>query len=331
MSKIKAKETDSSLEKEYVRSVIKLGNSKAITFPQGWANKADLEERSEVYLYPLDDNSLLIRATKNKKQTLFRIDANKWPINLIKQALISAFKLDVNEIYIKYNPKIQEDLLELLTQLRSEMIGMDFKELLETNEYLIYFLLDTSKKKFEDVLMELINTFKKIVENAIAGTPKKNNELILAEIDRKYSLARRILITGLSEYPISKGYRNLPIIQFLGDRVVLLYVKDFINESLTLHNFPEEIIKKYAKLLQKIPSLLIDIVENYDKIDLDTISEFYNYLHNLSETLENIKKGESFEDLEIRNLIRYYLNSFQSFFDIGITRLLESEIGMTQN
>ncbi|TFG09213.1 MAG: hypothetical protein EU539_00140 [Promethearchaeota archaeon] len=320
---------ESDLKKKYVRSVIKLGNSKAITFPQDWAIKANLEERAEVTLYPIDDKSLVIRTiNKEKPKTIFRIDANKWPINLVRQALISAFKLDVNEIYIKYDKKNQETILELLTQMRGEMIGMDFKELIDTNEYLIYFLLDTSKKTFKDVLLELINTFKKIVDNAIEGAPKKNNELLLAEIDRKYSLGRRILITGLSEYPISKGYRNLPIIQYLGDRVVLLYVKDFINESLTLVNFPEKIIKKYANLLQKIPSLLIDIVQNYNMVNLDSISEFHDYLINLTTTLEDIAKGESFEDLEIRNLIRYYLNSFQNFFDIGITRLIESEIGM---
>jgi hypothetical protein len=147
-------------------------------------------------------------------------------------------------------------------------------------------------------------------------------------MDRKYSLGRRILITGLSEYPISRGYRNLPIIQFLGDRVILLYIRDFINEAFNLQNFPQHIINKYSELLSEIPKLLIDIMENYNNINLETISEFHGYLLDLRSKLNSIELGDTFEDLEIRYSIKYFLNSFQNFFDIGITRLIESEIGM---
>lgn len=316
------------LKKKYVRSVIKLGNSKAITFPQDWTERAGLEEKSEVIIYPIDDSSIVIKtADKDKQKTVLNIGL-EWPIELIKQALISAFKLDVNEIYIKYSNKNQDEIFDLLTQSRGEIIGMDFKELSDTGQFLIYFLTDTSKSKYIDVLMELINTFRRIINNVIEGKTKKNNELLLAEIDRKYSLGRRILITGLSDYPVSKGYRNLPVIQFLGNRVVLIYVKDFINESLNLQYFPSSIIKKYSDILIRIPTLLIDIVNNYDNINLNTISEFYNELNNLSYIFNKIKPGETFEELELKKSIKYFLNSFQNFFDIGITRLIETEIGM---
>jgi len=316
------------MKDKYVRSVIKLGNSKAITFPQDWTEKAELKEKSEVIIYPIDDSSIVIKtADKDEQKTVLNIGL-EWPFELIKQALISAFKLDVNEIYIKYSNKNQDEIFDLLTQLRGEMIGMDFKELSDTSQYLLYFLTDTSKKPFKDVLMELINTFRRIINNVIEGKSKKNNEPLLAEIDRKYSLGRRILITGLSDYPVSKRYRNLPVIQFLGNRVVLIYVKDFINESLNLQHFPSSIIKKYSDLLIKIPTLLIDIVNNYDNINLNTISEFHNELNNLSSIINKIKPGETFEELELRKSIKYFLNSFQNFFDIGITRLIETEIGM---
>jgi len=320
-----------NLKDKYVRSIIKLGNSKAITFPQDWANIAGLSEKSEVSLYPIDTKTIVIRARdKEENKTVFRIDGNKWSLDLIRQGLIAAFKLNVDEIFITYdsNKSVQEKLYELLTELRKEIIGIDFKNLSDKFEFYIYFLLDSKKTNFQEVLIDLINVFSVIIRDIIDGISKNNNRLLLDEMERKYSLGRRILITGLSEYPISKGYHNLPIIQFLGNRILLLGVRDFINESLNLQSFPKKIIQKYSELLRRIPSLLTDIVTNFDNISLNTISEFHDQLNNLNSTLKNIKEGDSFEDLEIRNIIRYYLNSFQNFFDIGMTRLVESEIGM---
>jgi len=340
MDDLKKKEMLKNLKKKYVRSIIKLGNSKAITFPQEWTKLAELKDKSEikegeiigaseVSLYPIDDKSILIRVSdKEREQTVLRLNGNKWPLKLIKQAIISAFKINVDEIYVKYNEDNQEDLYELLINLQREIIGFDFKNLSDTQDYYINFLLDTSKAPFQDVLMDLANIFHTIIKNVIEGTNKKSNNLLLTEIGRKYSLGRRILVTGLSEYPTSKGYRNMPVIQFLGNRVVLLYVRDFINESLNLHNFSKDIIAKYSDLLSRIPSLLISMINNYDNINLKTISEVQDDLINLDSILDKIHIGETFEELEIRNTIKYFLNSFQTFFDIGITRLIEFEIGM---
>jgi hypothetical protein len=69
-------------------------------------------------------------------------------------------------------------------------------------------------------------------------------------------------------------------------------------------------------------------MKNYNNINLETISEFHGYLLDLRSKLNSIELEDTFEDLEIRYSIKYFLNSFQNFFDIGITRLIESEIGM---
>ncbi len=318
------------MRKKYIRSIIKLGNSKAITFPQDWTKEANLKEKAEISIYIIDNKTIIIRTIDEKEQkTVFKIDGNKWAIKLIKQGVISAFKLGINEIYISYNDDNYNDLNELLIDLRSEIIGLDFKELTESNEFLIIFLLDTSKTNFTDVLMDLANVFYIIIKNVIEGITKKKKKLLLNEIDRKYSLGTRILITGLSAYPISKVYSNLPVIRFLGDRVVLLYIRDFINESLNLQNLPLEIIKKYSELLLKIPKFLINLIENYNNINLESISNFQEYLIKLHSILEAIDfEMDSNIELQIRNTINYYLNSFENFFDIGITRMIESEIGM---
>ncbi|MFW9897700.1 MAG: AbrB/MazE/SpoVT family DNA-binding domain-containing protein [Candidatus Thorarchaeota archaeon] len=317
------------LKNKYVRSVIKLGNSYAMTFPQEWTNQANLKEKSEVTLYPIDDRSIIIRTFDKEKKTIFNIDGNEWPVKLIKQAIISAFKLNVDEIYIKYNDDNQEDIYKLIINLERETIGFDFKDNSERKEFFINFLLDTSSKPFQDILMDLSEVFRRIIKNVIEGITKKNSELLLAEIERKYSLGTRILITGLSDYPVSEGYRNIPLIRFLGDRVMLLYIRDFINEALTLKLISNDIIKKFSEILIKIPSLLINLIKNYDNINLDSISNFQGYLSKLGMMLENFAYEESnIEVQQVRNKIKYYLNSFQNFFDIGITRLIESEIGM---
>ena len=328
---IKESDEKPKLKNKYVRSVIKLGNSKAITFPQDWTINADLDEKSEVTLYPLDEKTIIIRAfEKEKAKTVFRIDANIWSMNLIKQAIISAFKLNIDEIFIKYDDLNQEEVNKLLVSLRSEIIGIDFKNINEKNEFLINFLLDTSKTALPEVLSDLSNVFTNVIRNIITGNIKKDNQLILDEIDRKYSLGRRILITGLADYPISKRYKNFPIIRYLGDRVILLYIRDFINEALTLQLISNTVIKKYSALLECIPNLLSEIIKNYDNINLDSISEFQEYLIRLREMLQNIKLNESnIEEQQVGNIICYFLNSFNNFFDIGITRLIETEIGMS--
>ena len=326
----KGSEKKPKLKNKYVRSVIKLGNSKAITFPQDWTINADLNEKSEVSLYPLDEKTIVIRAfDKEKPKTIFRINSDEWALKLIRQAIIAAYKLNISEVYIKYNDKNQEELIKLLIELRSEIIGIDFKNLNDSNEFLINFLLDTSKTALPEVLSDLSNVLTTAINNVIEGNNKKNNQLILDEIDRKYSLGTRILITGLSDYPFTKGYGNFPTIRYLGDRVILLYVRDFINEALTLQLVSNTIIKKYSELLVRIPRLLSEIIKNYDNINLDSISEFQEYLIKLGTMLKNIKSDVSnIEEQQVRNTIKYYLNSFENFFDIGITRLIESEIGM---
>ncbi|MHA1148221.1 MAG: AbrB/MazE/SpoVT family DNA-binding domain-containing protein [Promethearchaeota archaeon] len=319
-----------TLKEKYERSIIKLGNSKAITFPQEWTNSAKLEEKSQVTLYPIDNKTLVVRAhDKEKPQTIFRLDSAKWPIRLVKQAIISAFKLNIDEIYLKYNSKNQDDLYALLIDLRKEIIGLDFKNLSDNSEFFINFLLDASKTNLNEVFMDLANVFTTIINNIISGTVSKNNDLLLAEIDRKYSLGTRILITGLTDYPISRGYQNLPIIRFLGDRVILLYTRDFINETLTLQHLNTTVIQKYSKLLKNIPRLLIEIIKNYSSINFDSILKFQESLTELTNNLDSINFIEkSEEEHQIRNSILYFLNSFKNFFDIGITRMIETEIGI---
>jgi len=318
-----------SLKNKYVRSIIKLGNSKAITFPQEWTNQANLEEKSEVTLYPVDEKTIVVRAfDKEKESTKYSLDPSKWPFKLIRQAIISAFKLNVDEIHVKYKDNNQEKLYELLIELRREIIGLDFKE--NDGFFIINFLLDSRKTDVHEVVSDLANVFKSIIIKAIEGTLKKNDAILLAEVDRKYSLGTRILITGLSEFPISKGYKNLPIIRFLGDRVILLYIRDFINETYFLREASSDLITKYSGILKKIPQLLIRVIKEYANINIEVISEFQEYLHQLNADLQSIKHDDaSPEEQQFRNLIAYYLNSYRNFLDIGITRLIESEIGMT--
>ena len=331
-------------KKKFVRNIIKLGNSKAVTFPQEWTEKAGLKEKTEVSMYPINDKTILIVTHEEEEKRILKItpftNNKQWSINLIKQSIISAFKLNVDEIYIKYVDKenlTQKDdfyrkLYTLLKQLRQEIIGFDFNEHTQNKEFFITFLLDTSKKSFLDIVKDLASVFKTIIENIVEGAKKKDTEikirnydLILEEIDRKYSLGTRILITGLSEYHGSKGYQNPPIIRFLGNRVILIYTRDFINESLRFQELPTGAVSKYADIIMKIPELIFNLIENFDNINEQTISEFQEYLEEIQGRLKKIEyeKGNDAE-LQIRNIIKHYLNGYKNFFDIGITRMIDN-------
>jgi len=318
-----------NIKNKYKRSIIKLGNSKAITFPQEWTKEADLQEKSEITLYPVDKKTLVVRVQeKSEEKIVYRIDTDKMPMKLVRQAIISAFKLNVDYIYLKYIPSNKEKLYELLIELRREIIGIDFKDVPNTNEFYINFLLDASKTTFHEVLVDLVNVFETIIKNIVKKEEDKISDLLLDEIDRKYSLGTRILVTGLAEYRISRN--KFPIIRFLGDRVVLLYVRDFINEALiNLQGIPDQIISNYSDLLLKVPNLLNALIENYNNINLESISEFQNYLIKLQDQLENTEFGTDQTKCHIKNVIQYYLNSFKNFFDIAITRMIESDIGMS--
>ncbi|MBN1800937.1 MAG: AbrB/MazE/SpoVT family DNA-binding domain-containing protein [Candidatus Lokiarchaeota archaeon] len=328
----------SGFKDKYVRNIIKLGNSKAVTFPQEWAEAADLKEKSEVIMYPINDRNIIIATREDEQKRVLRINPVKsgkeWTLALLNQAIISAFKLNVDEIYIKYNQNIKQKLYELLIKLRQEIIAIDFKDIVESNEFYIIFLLDTSKTDLIDVLKDLAMVFKTIIESIIESSKKKgakieiaNYELIMAEIDRKYSLGTRILITGLSGYHLSKGYRNLPIIRFLGNRVVLLYIRDFINEAFRFLKLPSETVNKYSSLLIKIPNLLQNLIKNFDNINEETVSKFQVFLSELNQELESIEHDEQLApELQFRNIVKYYLNAFTNFFDIGITRMIQNLI-----
>jgi len=321
--------TKNNLKSKYKRSIIRLGNSKAITFPQEWTKLAELKEKSEITLYPIDDKTLVIRSLeKGEEHRVYRMDGIQMPIKLVRQAIMSAFKLNIDDIYLKYDSEKKQELYELLINLRREIIGIDFKDIPESNEFYINFLLDASKTAFYDVIEDLVSVFHAIMKNIVEGSDNKTSDLLLDEIERKYSLGTRILITGLSKYPISSS--ELPTIRFLGDRVVLLYIRDFINEALVnFKDIPHKIIKKYEDLLMKIPNLLQELIKNYNNINLETISEFQEYIFNLEKALEE-KEFESDQVIcHIRNVIKYYLRGFSVFFDIAITRMIESKVGIS--
>ena len=54
------------LKDKYVRRVIKLGNSYAMTFPQDWATQSELKEKTEIFLFPLDEKTLVIKSQEKK-------------------------------------------------------------------------------------------------------------------------------------------------------------------------------------------------------------------------------------------------------------------------
>jgi len=98
---------------------------------------------------------------------------------------------------------------------------------------------------------------------------------------------------------------------------------------MNLQSVPFNIIKKYQHILLKIPETLRFILKNYNNINSETISIFQNALLDLQKELDNTDVDSEQTKCNVRNSIKYYINSLNNFFDIGITRMIQDEIGIS--
>lgn len=321
------------LDNKYTRSVIKLGNSKAITFPQEWVNFMNIKEGSKIFLHKIDKLTMAVRASEvDEKMKTFTFFPTDWPPELIRKTLIGAFKLNVDEVYIKYNEKNENVIFMLLTQLKKEIVGIDFRKEPENKEFKIQFLIDTSRKSIKDVIIDLINIFERIIDVCVEGNQLQNYDYLKEEIESKYSLGTRILITGLQNYVSINLISDTPhIIQYLGHRIGILYLRDLIQKSLDITLLKNEaLIKRYTKFLKRIPQFLKQIIDPYFEAErsFERKVKLQNELISLNQSLERIEnKDEQFEQ-ELRRTCEYYLKSLDNFLDIAVTRVIESEIGL---
>ncbi len=323
----------SDLKKKYSRSVIKLGNSKAITFPQEWVTFINIQEGSEIFLYLIDKDTLAVRASElDEKKKSFSIDPINWPSELVKKALIGAFKLNVDEVHLKYTQTNENVLFMVLTELKKEIIGIDFRKVPENKEYRIHFLIDTSRTSIKEVIVDMIDIFERIIEFCVQGDLEKNYSYLSEEIERKYSLGTRILITGLQNYISINIVSDTPhIIQYLGHRIGILYLRDLIQKSLEIKFIQNgDLIKRYSSFLKQIPNFLKKIIEPYFEKEksFEAKVKLQKDLYNLNENLDSIKNQDETFEQELRRTCEFYLNSLDNFLDIAVTRVIESKIGL---
>ena len=313
--------------KDYERNVIKLGNSMAITFPQEWFCKTELREHSKVHVFPLNEGTLIIHSDGyNNGLSELRLDVSQWPSNLIEQIILTAFKLNIEKLYLKYNFDNKQDYYKLINKLQREIIGFDSNFLNgDTNEICIRFLLDTSQTTLPEILIEIFNMFKEFMETLIKNNMNVNKSIYIEKFTRKYHLGMRILLGTLMKYPKLEQMVSRPIIRTLGDRITILYAKELMQYAYQLIKLPKELLTKYSNLLIQLSNLFLVIIKEYNDIHPETLWEFQDTLDSLIRTFREIKSKENPEEINIRRIVDRYFAISDNLMEIAITRVIESK------
>ncbi|MFW9989008.1 MAG: hypothetical protein ACFFC3_10155 [Candidatus Odinarchaeota archaeon] len=315
--------------RSFERSIIKLGNSMAITFPQEWFQNSDLQEHSKVFVLPIDDDTLIIQ--KNNyldSDSILHLDLTKWPSELSEQLILTAFKLNVDKLFVKYNlKKNKQDYLVMINKLQRKIIGFDYSISSDNNGINIRFLLDSTKTTLPEILIELYSTLKEFIIGVLDNSMVIDQGIYQEKFDRKYHLGIRLLLGTLLKYPKLEGSINRPIIRTLGDRITLLYSKELMNYALKLKNVPKEILDKYSLILIDFSDLILSIIEKYNNnIKEVLLISFQKKIDKLKKSLDTIDLEIKQEENMIRNIISRFFSICTDLIEISITRILEAKL-----
>ena len=175
----------------------------AITFPQEWFSKTRLKEHSKVTVFPLNKDSIIIHSNGYKERpSVLRLDITKWPSNLIERIILTAFKLNVDKLYLKCDSERKSEYYNLFNRLQRYLIGLDSNIFNgKEDEIYIRFMLDSSKMSLLEILIEIFNTFREFTESLIKGDIRDIETIYLEKFARKYHLGMRILLGIMIKYP----------------------------------------------------------------------------------------------------------------------------------
>lgn len=270
-------EIESKSKKYIQRNIIKLGSSLAVTFPKEFFKSFRMDDKDDdegfknivVHAYKVDPNSILIKKYKaDLEQQRLDIDTNSFPIELLENLLISARKLNVNEINIYYQEKDYDKCLEIVNKFGSP-VHSENKMTLDLSK--IY-----KEFKFSDQVMGMIKNFSKIIDHImdegkiIDSDMKKIIETYLKSIESSYNEALRVLIIRLKNYYLwedhpeegQSGFGMSNIINTLGNRVLIAYLKDVSVAAANLfYSKASKEIAKYLPIIKIFPDLLKEEVE----------------------------------------------------------------------
>ncbi|MFX1366035.1 MAG: AbrB/MazE/SpoVT family DNA-binding domain-containing protein [Promethearchaeota archaeon] len=314
--------------KNYERSVIKLGNSMAITFPQEWFNKTHLKEHSKVSVFPIDDETILIHKNNYKKgESVIKLDLKDWSSNLFEELILTAFKLSVDKLYLKFEvEKNNKDYYDMVNNLQRKIIGFDSSIISEGNEICIQFLLDLRRISLPEILIELFNIINDFINSVIDKSSVVNQDIYKEKFSRKYNLGLRILLHTLLKYPNLNNVVNRPIVRTLGDRITLLYSKELMDYAFQLKNLPINILDKYSHILKRISVLLLKIVQKYNNIQEKTLFSFQKEIDDINSLFSSSNSENDKEEIIIRRIISKFLSICKDLIGISITRILEAKL-----
>lgn len=273
-----------------VRSIIKLGNSRAITFPQAFiesfkkqedkekeeiVGEEESENRSEadkqpdeedpwkdvrVYCYKIDNDSIIIKRQRAEEQKMtLKIDTKQVPLNLLTNILKSAKKLNINQVNITYDQNNDFEVLKII-----DKFGVTPTYLSEKNIVTIQFLKDFSNVKLKDQISGMISNFVNLANEIFylkefdENKRGERTEIYVRAIEKNTRECIRMIISKLRNYYIlDEQSESTNIINALGDRML---VSSIYNLALSIFGLKiyddKELFKKYQEFIIKTTKMV---------------------------------------------------------------------------
>jgi hypothetical protein len=332
--------------KSFDRSIIKLGNSRAITFPTEFLDsfrRVDVETGEDdfqgvmVRLFKIDPDTILVKKMDalNSSQEI-QID-NDFPVGLVGPLLISAKKLNIGAVHIQFLPENQITILDICTEMGASPLISGPNEITvafpnTVGDYTIHEKLTGILSYIEQIGSLIMDQNRDMVED------QRTIDTLLKTIDLNYRDAVRLVIHNLNNYYISDNNEEAKsIINFLGTRTLLFQIQNISSVLAKLFLFRNwEHIHLYYDPLKRFLVLLkrgTDI--NYDEtITASPITVIEAYKHELDEYVECMaviyqKAGKkidvnSVESQMVENIQQNFQVVLSSLFDLMMTRWIES-------
>ncbi|MHA1342323.1 MAG: hypothetical protein ACTSRZ_21395 [Promethearchaeota archaeon] len=340
------KEKEAILNNGIIRNIIKLGSSYAITFPREFIlsftenNNEDTLKSMKVYIYKLDNNSLIVRKNQieSEEQTL-QININDLTIELLEEILNSAKKLNIQQVKILYKEEDYERCLEIVNKFGAPVHSNNTMTLDLSRDYRTF--------NFRDQINGMLKNFSKIIENIITPSNKNAKETqrlintYMKSIETSFQEALRILIFKLRYYYIwrqeedynASGMSN--IVNILGNRVLLSILMDIsLGAAGLVYSKDTPEIKKYLLIIKEFPNIVkegIDLMLSSNIKDLlDNVYQYELKIENLKKEYQKIVPDDinkfSVNEKVITSMIEFVFNNLKEIFNIILTRWIENNV-----
>ncbi len=214
----------------YKRKIVLTGKSSfVVTLPKEWIEKHGLKRKNDVIFMPLDDGSLLLTPTLEKKEFTKTITYNdKTDINHLKRLFYSAYLGGYTRIEIVSDSTISSDIRNEIKMIASNLMGVESGAETPTSMTMKN-MIQSEGIKFQDLvstLMEMTHSMHEITFEALRKADIEVAKFVL-DRDKEVNPKNLAIVRMMNTY-----LQDLTLTQSLG--VSLIEAQSYFATSLYL-------------------------------------------------------------------------------------------------